>query len=119
MLDAWPLSATTWKRRSDRGQGPPRGRAEKLTGGLGAVQDDAGASAVLVAVVREFDAKLSKAEFKASDEHGSDGAVREGSSRPSRWRTAPRPRPMAAFGEEARQAVLDAHYAMCVLKAEM
>ena len=95
------------------------GVREKLTTAIDAVEKDTGASPVLLAVVREFDAKLSKAE--ANDELGSNGAVREGVVEAEQAADSAKVAAEAdpGVGEGARQAVLDAHYAICVLKAEI
>ncbi|MGH9223200.1 MAG: hypothetical protein ACRD2W_05325 [Acidimicrobiales bacterium] len=93
----------------------------KLTAAVDAVEDDAGASPVLVAVVREFDAKLGRAETRAVDDTSSNGAVREGVVEAEQAADSAKVAAEAdpGVGSEARQAVLDAHYAICVLKAEM
>jgi len=95
------------------------GVREKLTTAIDAVEKDTGASPVLLAVVREFDAKLSKAE--ANDELGSNGAVREGVVEAEQAADSAKVAAEADPGvdEGARQTVLDAHYAICVLKAEI
>ncbi len=97
------------------------GVREKLTAAIDAVEGDTGASPVLVALVREFDAKMSKAELKANDEPGSNGLVREGVVEAEQAADSAKAAAEAdtGVGEGARQAVLDAHYAICVLKAEM
>ncbi len=97
------------------------GVREKLTAAIEAVEGDTGASPVLLAVVREFDAKLSKAELKAHDEPASNGAVREGVVEAEQAADSAKVAADAdtGVGEGARHAVLDAHYAICVLKAEM
>ena len=93
----------------------------RLNAALGATEDDAGASPVLVAVVREFDAKLAKAESKANDDSTPAAAVREGIVEAEQAADSAKAAAEAdpGVGAEARQAVLDAHYAICVLKAEM
>jgi hypothetical protein len=93
----------------------------KLTTALEAVEDDAGASPALVAVVREFDAKLSRAESRSKDTPAADMAVREGVVEAEQAADSAKVAAEAdtGLGADARQAVLDAHYVMCVLKAEM
>ena len=93
----------------------------KLTTAVEAVEDDAGASPVLVAVVREFDAKLAKAEARANDAESGDAGVREGVVEAEQAADSAKAATEAdpGVGGEARQAVLDAHYAICVLKAQM
>ena len=97
------------------------GVRSKLTAAVDAVEDDASASRVLVAVVREFDAKLARAESRAADEASHNGAVRdaivEAEQAADSAKVAAEADPNV--GGDARQAVLDSHYIMCVLKAEM
>ena len=94
---------------------------DKLTAAVNAVSGDAGASPVLVAVVGEFDAKLSRAETRANDAAGTVGAVREGVIEAEQAGDSAKVAAEAdqGVGEDARQAVIDAHLAICVLKAEM
>ena len=93
----------------------------RVTAAVGAVADDRGASPVLVAVVREFDTKLGRAETRLVDGTSSDGAVREGVVEAEQAADSAKAAAEAdpGVGAGARQAVLDAHYAICVLKAEM
>lgn len=93
----------------------------KLTAAVDAVEDDASASPVLVAVVREYDAKLARAEGRAADGPSSNGAVREAVVEAEQAADSAKVAAEAdtGVGADARQAVLDAHYVMCVLKAEM
>jgi hypothetical protein len=90
----------------------------KLSEAVDAVAADAGASPVLMAVVREFDAKLARAESRiadgASDAAGREGVVEAEQAGDSAKVAAEAD---AGVGAAARQAVLDAHYAICVLKA--
>jgi hypothetical protein len=69
----------------------------KTAEALRASEADERASVVLVAVVREFDSKADKA---------SDSAKAAAEADPN-------------LGESARQAVLDAHLAICILKTEI
>ena len=90
--------------------------AEKASAATSAVKSDGGSSPVLVAVVNEFEAKARKAKL-AADDGGRRVAVIEleqaGDS--------------AKAGAEAdkgitdatRETVLDAHLAICVLKASL
>lgn len=87
----------------------------KTSRALRAAEGDAAASAVLVAVVREFDTKADKAKRSATD----DGAMREsvveleqaGDSAKAAAEADPN------LSDSAKQAVLDAHLAICLLKA--
>ena len=92
-----------------------------VTAAVKAVADDGGASPVLVAVVGEFDTKLGRAESRLADETSSDGVVREGVVEAEQAGDSAKVAAEAdpGVGAQARQAVLDAHYAICVLKAEM
>ena len=63
---------------------------ERITDAARRVDADDGASPVLVAVVREFQAKLAKAEKQMIGDVPSHDAVLEAGNRPA---TAPRPRP--------------------------
>lgn len=85
---------------------------ERITDAARKVEADAGASPVLVAVVREFRNKLAKAERHMVDGVPARDAVIELEQRPA---TAPRPQPRLA--PEARESVLAAHLAICKLKA--
>lgn len=93
----------------------------RLTAAVDAVKDDTGASPVLVAVVREFDAKLGRAETRVGDETSPNAAVREGIVEAEQAADSAKVAAEAdpGLGSDARQAVLDAHYAICVLKAEL
>lgn len=76
---------------------------------------------MLIAVVREFDAKVGKAEARVADSTGADAAVREGIVEAEQAADSAKAAAEAdpSVGDETRQAVLDAHYAICVLKATM
>ena len=86
----------------------------KVTTGaaLAAVEADGGASVVLAAVVREFDDKATKATGAASRdavielEQAGDSAKAAAEADPG-------------LGAAARQAVLDAHLAICILKTKV
>jgi len=94
------------------------GVVDKIGTAYREVGADDGASPVLVAVVREFEAKAEKARKAVA---GDDAAAREaiveleqaGDSAKAAAEADP------AVGGPARQAVLDAHLAICMLKAGM
>jgi predicted lipoprotein len=101
---------------------PLREQLDEVAGKIGTayreVEADDGASPVLVAVVREFEAKATKARKAVV---GADAGAREaiveleqaGDSAKAAAEADP------AVGGSARQAVLDAHLAICMLKASM
>ena len=91
----------------------------KVNAAVDAVQNDHAASPVLVAVVREFDAKLVKAEERASNDDTPEAGVREAVVEAEQAADSAKVAAEADVGAsaEARQAVLDAHYSICVLKA--
>jgi hypothetical protein len=93
----------------------------KVSAAVEAVEDDPGASPVLVAVVREFDAKLGKAEARAADSTALDASVREGVVEAEQAGDSAKAAAEADpnVGGDTRQAVLDAHEVICVLKATM
>jgi hypothetical protein len=93
----------------------------KVTAAVDAVGNGASASPVLVAVLREFDTKLARAETRAADDAPHNGAVREAVVEAEQAADSAKVAAEADPGvaADARQAVLDAHYVMCVLKAEM
>jgi hypothetical protein len=93
----------------------------KLSAAIAAVEGDGSASPVLAAVVREYDAKLSRAESRASDGSDSNGSLREAVVEAEQAADSAKVAAEADVnvGAETRQSVLDAHYVMCVLKAEM
>ena len=84
-----------------------------------AVQNDAAASPVLVAVVREFDAKLAKAEKQVGNGDTPSAGVREAVVEAEQAADSAKVAAEADAGAspQARQAVLDAHFSICVLKA--
>ena len=91
---------------------------EKIGRAVEAVQSDASASPVLVAVVKEFQNKARKANGSLS---GDDRAVRDaiveveqaGDSAKAAAEADP------GIGESAKEAVLDAHLSICILKSKM
>jgi len=90
---------------------------ERITTAAKQVEADGGASPVLVAIVREFQAKLAKAE-----KHGTDGvpdrdSVIELEQAGDSAKAAAEADP--GLGEPAKQAVLDAHLAICILKTKL
>ena len=88
---------------------------EKINGAAREVEADRGASPVLVAVVREFQAKLAKAERKA------DGGVPRHDSVMELEQAGDSAKAAAeadtGLSGEARDSVLAAHLAICQLKA--
>jgi hypothetical protein len=88
---------------------------QKTASALSAVDGDAGASPVLVAVVREFDAKATKATA-ASNGNARD-AVIELEQAADSARTAASAD--AGLADDTRQVVEDAHLAICILKTEV
>jgi hypothetical protein len=82
-----------------------------------ATENDTGASIALVAVVREFDKKADKANRMANGEGSSRDAVIELEQAGDSAKAAAEADP--SLSEQAKQAVLDAHLAICVLKAEV
>ena len=81
------------------------------------VEADEGASPVLVAVVREFQAKLSKAETHATDGLPERDSVMELEQAGDSAKAAAEADTGAA--EATVQAVQDAHLAICILKTEV
>ncbi|GLZ49825.1 hypothetical protein Acsp06_60100 [Actinomycetospora sp. NBRC 106375] len=88
---------------------------QKTAAALTAVTEDSGASPVLVAVVREFDAKAAKATA------ASDGASRDAVIELEQAADSARVAAAAetGLGGGARDVVEDAHLAICVLKTEV
>ena len=84
---------------------------------LRAVQADSRASVVLVAVVREFDKKADKANLPAAGDAAYRDAVIELEQAGDSAKAAAEADPGA--GEPTKQAVLDAHLAICILKTEI
>src|SRR5918998_10753 len=89
----------------------------KTVEALRASEADERASVVLVAVVREFDSKADKANRQAGgDAPGRDSVIQLGQAGDSAKAAAEAD---PDLGEPARQAVLDAHLAICILKTEI
>ncbi|MDD7920788.1 hypothetical protein [Actinomycetospora callitridis] len=80
-----------------------------------AVDDDAGASVVTAAVVREFDTKADKAMATADDARRD--AIIELEQAADSARVAAKADP--GLGSAARDAVEDAHLGICILKTEV
>ncbi|HEV7469480.1 MAG TPA: hypothetical protein VGO23_06810 [Pseudonocardia sp.] len=89
----------------------------KTSDALRASESDQGASAVLVAVVREFDSKADKADRVVADTGEARDSVIELEQAGDSAKAAAEAD--SGLGEEARQAVLDAHLAICILKTEI
>lgn len=89
----------------------------KTTDALKAVEADSGASVVLAAVVREFDSKADKANSRAETEASARDAVIELEQAGDSAKAAA----VADLGvkESTKEAVLDAHLEICVLKTEV
>jgi hypothetical protein len=88
---------------------------QKTESALTAVRGDPGASAVLVAVVHEFDTKAAKATA-ASNGNARDAVIElEQAADSARVAAAAE----AGLGDAARREVEDAHLAICVLKTEV
>jgi hypothetical protein len=89
----------------------------KTAGALRASEADERASVVLVAVVREFDSKADKANRQANGDASARDSVIELEQAGDSAKAAAEADPN--LGESARQAVLDAHLAICILKTEI
>ena len=89
----------------------------RTMGARQAVEGDTGASVVLVAVVREFDSKADKANRQTGDEGSARDAVIELEQAGDSAKAAAEADPGAS--EATKQAVLDAHLAICILKTEI
>jgi hypothetical protein len=88
---------------------------EKVADATRQVEADGGASPVLVAVVREFQAKLAKAEMQAAGgAPGRDSIVELEQAGDSAKVAAEAD---AGLSRDARESVLAAHLAICKLKA--
>ena len=89
----------------------------RTAGALKLAESDPGASVVLVAVVREFDNKSDKATASATTESAARDAVIELEQAGDSAKAAVE----ADLGASAatRQAVLDAHLTICILKTEV
>jgi hypothetical protein len=90
---------------------------EKTTAALQGSEADQGASVVLVAVVREFDSKTDKALRNAGDDGSARDSVIELEQAGDSAKAAAEADP--GLGEAAREAVLSAHLAICILKTEV
>ena len=88
---------------------------EKITDAARHVEADGGASPVLVAVVREFQAKLAKAEEHATDGVPGRDSVMELEQAGDSAKAAAEAD--AGLSSQARESVLAAHLAICKLKA--
>jgi hypothetical protein len=88
---------------------------EKITDAARRVEADGGASPVLVAVVREFEAKLAKAEKRTTDGVPGRDSVMELEQAGDSAKAAAEAD--AGLSSEARDSVLAAHLAICKLKA--
>lgn len=88
---------------------------EKITAAARRVETDGGASPVLVAVVREFHAKLAKAEKHATDGVPGRDYVMELEQAGDSAKAAAEAD--AGLSSDARDSVLAAHLAICKLKA--
>lgn len=88
---------------------------EKITDASRRVDADGGASPVLVAVVREFQAKLAKAQNDMIDGVPSHDAVLELEQAGDSAKAAADADP--GLSSDARESVLAAHLAICMLKA--
>lgn len=88
---------------------------ESIRAAVARVEADDGASPVLVAVVREFQAKLAKAEQQASGGlPGGDSVIELEQAGDSAKAAAEAD---TGLSSEARESVLAAHLAICKLKA--
>ena len=88
---------------------------EKITDAARRVEADGGASPVLVAVVREFQAKLAKAERHASDGAPDHDSVMELEQAGDSAKAAAEAD--EGLSSATRESVLAAHLAICMLKA--
>ncbi len=88
---------------------------EKITYAARHVEADRGASPVLVAVVRDFQAKLAKAEKQATDGVPGRDSVMELEQAGDSAKAAAEAD--GGLSSDARESVLAAHLAICKLKA--
>ena len=88
---------------------------EKVADAASQVEADSGASPVLVAVVREFQAKLAKAEIQAGDGVPGRDSVMELEQAGDSAKAAAEADTGLSSG--SRESVLAAHLAICMLKA--
>ena len=90
---------------------------QKIAESLRAVQDDATASPVTLAVVREFDSKADKARASTGDPGAARDAVIELEQAGDSAKAAAGAD--EGLGNDAREAVDAAHLAICILKTEV
>jgi hypothetical protein len=88
---------------------------QKTTDAARQVEADGGASPVLVAVVREFQAKLAKAEKQATDGLPARDSVMELEQAGDSAKAAAEAD--TGLSRDTRESVLAAHLAICKLKA--
>jgi hypothetical protein len=88
---------------------------DKITDALRQVEADGGASPVLVAVVREFQSKLAKAEKQAVDGVPGRDSVMELEQAGDSAKAAAEAD--SGMSSDTRESVLAAHQAICKLKA--
>ncbi|MCU1627679.1 MAG: hypothetical protein JWP64_2628 [Pseudonocardia sp.] len=86
----------------------------KTSDAVRASESDQGASAVLVAVVREFDSKADRVVADTGEARDSVIELEQAGDSAKAAAEAD-----SGLGEEARQAVLDAHLPICILKTEI
>jgi hypothetical protein len=89
--------------------------AEKIAMAVGKVDGDQGASPVVIAIVREFQAKLAKAQAQATDgvpDHDSVIELEQAGDSAKAGAEAD-----SGLSSDARESVLAAHLAICKLKA--
>ena len=86
---------------------------DKIDAALVAVEGDGGASPVLVAVVREFAAKAAKAAGLDDERVAVIELEQAGDSAKAAAEADP------GVSEPGRQAVLDAHLAICIAKGKL
>ena len=89
--------------------------AEKVTIATSAVERDEGASPVLIATIREFQAKLAKAQAQATDGVPDRDSVIELEQAGDSAKAGAEADP--GLSHDARESVLAAHLAICKLKA--
>lgn len=89
----------------------------KTADALRAAEADSGASVVLVAVVREFDSKADKATRNGDRNGSARDSVIELEQAGDSAKAAAEADP--GIGAAAREAVLDAHLAICILKTKV
>jgi hypothetical protein len=90
-----------------------RAARDKIDEALKFVRGDPGASPVLVAVVNEFANKASKAAAAADEREAVIELEQAGDSAKAAVEADP------AVSDAAREAVLDAHLAICIVKAKL